>query len=134
MIASRPLAVLLVAVSVALIVACGSEDEYVFDESETVPTYAYAEAIEHVGERATVCGDIQGVTQREGKDTYLSFGKSYPNQAFAVIVLEGDRSTFAVDLRSEYTDTTICATGVIEGKGRSAEMTVRSVDQISLQP
>ena len=131
---SRVFAALLVAVPVALAVACGSADEYVYDESEQLPTYAYAEAIEHVGERATVCGDVHGVAQREGDATYLVFGKTYPNQVFAVIVEEEDRSSFPADLGSAYNRKAVCASGVIEVKGRAAEMTVRTGDQITLQP
>ena len=125
---------LLIAVPVALAVACGSGDEYVHDASEQLPTYAYAEAVEHVGERATVCGDVHDVAQREGDATYLAFGKTYPNQVFAVIVQEEDRSSFPADLRNAYNDKAVCASGVIEVKGRSAQITVRAADQITLQP
>ncbi|NQU97519.1 MAG: hypothetical protein HQ548_07740 [Chloroflexi bacterium] len=125
---------LLVAVPVAFAVACGSGDEYVHDESEQLPTYAYAEAVEHVGERATVCGDVHDVAQREGDATYLTFGKTYPNQVFAVIVEEEDRSAFPADLGNAYNGKAVCASGVIEVKGRSGQITVRTGNQITLQP
>lgn len=134
MTASKTFAALLAVAVLALVVSCGSGDKYVFDASEELPTYAYTEAIEHAGKRAVVCGEVLYVTQRAaGDDTYLSFGKSYPNQIFAVIVQERDRSSFPDNLLGAYEKKTVCASGVIELKGRAAQITVRTGDQIAVQ-
>jgi len=127
-------AVLLVVFSVALTIACGSETEPVYDQSEILPSYEDTEAVNHIGERATVCGEVHGVTQRAGQATYLTFGSSYPNQVFAVIMEEKDRSNFPADLTNAYGGKKVCASGLVEGKGRSAEMTVRTAPEFTLQP
>jgi len=132
--AIRVFAVFLVVLSVALAIACGSESGYVFDESEQLPTYAYAEAADHDGERATVCGDVHDVAQREGDATYLVFGKTYPNQIFAVIIEEEDRSSFPADLGNAYNHKAVCASGEIEVKGRAGQITVKTGAQITVQP
>ena len=133
MAALKTFAAPLVVAALALAIACGSGDEYVFDASEELPTYAYAEAIDHVGEQAAVCGAVDGVTQRAGGSTYVSFGKSYPNQTFAVLVADEDRSSFPADLRSAYEHKTICASGTIEMKGRAAQITITTGAQIAIQ-
>lgn len=132
--AFRVFAVLLVVLSVALTIACGSDSEFVFDESEVLPSYEDTEAVNHIGERATVCGDVHGITQRPGQGTYLSFGRTYPNQVFAVIIADDDSSSFPADVQNAYGDRKVCVSGLIEGKGRSAEMTVRTGAQVALQP
>ncbi len=130
----RVSAVLFVAIPVALAIACGSADAYVFDESEELPPYQDVEAVDHVGESATVCGTVHGVTQRAGQSTYLSFVRSYPNQAFAVIVEDRDASKFPSDLSGAYNKKVICASGLIEGTGGAAQITVHVPTQIVVQP
>ncbi len=134
--AFRVFAVLLVVLSVALTIACGFDSESAFDESEAevLPSYEDTEGVDQIGEGATVCGDVHGITPRPGQDTYLSFGKTYPNQVFAVIIADDDRSSFPADLQNAYGDRKVCVSGLIEGKGRSAEMTGRVSAQIVLQP
>jgi len=47
-----------------------------------------AEAKEHIGETATVCGDVVSTryaSSSKGHPTFLNFDKQYPNQIFTVV-------------------------------------------------
>jgi micrococcal nuclease len=67
------------------------------------------EAAKHIGERATVCGDIAGehtAPNSRGAPTFINLDKPYPNQVFTVLVWGSDRANVGNLPRSER----ICAT------------------------
>jgi hypothetical protein len=51
-----------------------------------------AEAADHVGERATVCGTVVSKTtsQGNGKPTFINLDRAFPNQVFTAVVFESD--------------------------------------------
>jgi len=56
-----------------------------------------AEAKEHVGEVATVCGTVVSTryaASTKGSPTFLNLDKAYPNQVFTIVIWGKDRSKF----------------------------------------
>jgi hypothetical protein len=51
-------------------------------------TYSDAEAIGHVGERATVIGTVVSVRTSKHGNTFLNFGADYPRQTFTAALLD----------------------------------------------
>jgi hypothetical protein len=57
-----------------------------------------SEAYSHVGETATVCGEVTGVhyaANSKGKPTFINFDKPYPTQDFTVMIWDDDRAGFS---------------------------------------
>lgn len=97
-------------------------------------TLSWDEAINHVGERATVCGKVEGThwaTGSNGKPTFLNIGKDYPaSDRFVVLIWEGNRSKFSQPPEEYYLDKTISVTGLITEYNGIAEIEVTSPEQI----
>ena len=74
-----------------------------------------AEAKDHVGENATVCGKVAStryaVTTR-GKPTFLNLDKPYPNPIFTVLIWGESREKFGTP-EEKYRDKQVCVTGKI---------------------
>jgi hypothetical protein len=76
---------------------------------------AAAEAKNHVGERATVCGEVASThyaTTSRGKPTFINLDKPYPNQIFTILIWGSDRPKFG-DPEQKYSGKQVCATGTI---------------------
>jgi len=74
-----------------------------------------AEAKDHVGEKATVCGNVVGThyaARTRGTPTFINLDKPYPNQMFTVLIWGSDRPKFG-DPEEAYRSKRICATGKI---------------------
>src|SRR5713226_6985807 len=77
--------------------------------------FTAAEAKDHVGETATVCGIVVSTryaASTKGQPTFLNLDKSYPNQIFTIVVWGSDRSKFGRP-EVEYNEKQICITGKI---------------------
>jgi len=75
-------------------------------------TLSTTEATRHIGERATVCGEIAGehtATTSRGTPTFINLDKPYPNQVFTVLVWGSNKTTIG---NLPHTGR-ICATGTI---------------------
>jgi hypothetical protein len=86
-------------------------------------TLSTSEAARHIGERATVCGDIASehtATNSHGTPMFINLGKSYPNQVFTVLVWASDRPDVGDLPRSGL----ICATGTITEYGGTPEIVI----------
>lgn len=113
-----------------------------------------AEAAQHIGEEATVCGLVKDYffSTTGSRPTFILFDQSGParlitgggagvnvelNIAFTVLVLGKDKSNFPSNFGSFYTGKMICATGLIEklpqGSGRFSEDNPAIVAQSSSQ-
>ena len=95
-------------------------------------TVSAADAANHVGESAKVCGRVASAkyaTETRRKPTFLNLDRPYPDQVFTALIWEGDRSAFSYppeSLRGQR----ICVKGTIElYKGR-AQIIVSSPSQI----
>lgn len=61
------------------------------------PTLSAAEAADHVGETATVCGEVVSAhfaETRVGQPTFLNLDHPYPDQVFEIVIWEEHRPAF----------------------------------------
>jgi hypothetical protein len=94
-------------------------------------TLSAAEAKNHIGETATVCGKVaseQTATSSRGEPTFINFDVAYPNQAFTILIWGQDRPKVGT-LPSE--GSRVCATGPIQDYRGVAEIVVRNSGQLS---
>ena len=93
---------------------------------------APADAASHIGEEATVCGEVTGTKfsdHRKRKPTFIDFGPPHPNQAFTALIWGEHRGKFDYDPES-LLGKTICVSGTItEFKGKP-EIKVSEPSQI----
>ena len=91
-----------------------------------------AEAKDHVGERATVCGvaaSIHYAAQSRGTPTFINLDKPYPNQVFTILIWGEDLAKF--DKPASWEGERVCATGTITSYRGSPEIIARSGNQIA---
>ena len=98
-------------------------------------TISAAEAANHVGESAKVCGRVASAkyaTETRRQPTFLNLDRPYPDQVFTALIWGSDRSAFSYppeSLRGQR----ICVKGMIElYKGR-AEIIVSRPSQIEVK-
>src|ERR1700730_4623752 len=73
------------------------------------------EAKDHVGETATVCGNVVSTryaTSTKGRPTFLNLDKPYPDQVFTIVIWGSDSDKFRRP-EVEYSEKRICVTGKI---------------------
>jgi hypothetical protein len=71
-----------------------------------------ADAKNHVGERATVCGEVASThyaVSSRGSPTFINLDKPYPNQIFTVLIWGTNRPKFG-DPEEAYRGKNICVT------------------------
>lgn len=74
-----------------------------------------AEAKDHIGETATVCGSVASTryaASTKGKPTFLNLDKPYPSQIFTVLIWGSNRLKFG-EPEKEFNGKRICVTGKI---------------------
>ena len=94
-----------------------------------------AEAKEHIGDNATVCGDVVSTryaSSSKGEPTFLNLDKPYPNQIFAVVIWGSNRSKFKTP-EEDYKDKKICVTGKITAYGGVPEIIADDPKQIRIE-
>ena len=91
-----------------------------------------ADAASHVGEEATVCGEVTGAkysSHRQRKPTFIDFGPPHPNQHFTALIWGEYRDKFDY-VPESLLGKTVCVSGTItEYKGK-AEIKVSDPSQI----
>jgi len=94
-------------------------------------TITPADAKNHIGEQATVCGKVAGektVAGSRGEPTFVNLDAAYPNQVFTILVWGDDRKNVGELPR-------VCslffASGVIQDYRGVPEIVVRSSGQLS---
>ena len=93
-----------------------------------------AEAKNHVGERAKVCGKVataRYASSSKGQPTFLNLDEPYPKQVFTVLIWGSDRSKFG-EPESTYRDQRVCVTGKITSYRGEAEIVANDPDQLQL--
>lgn len=93
------------------------------------------EAKKHVGERATVCGDVVSThyaARTKGNPTFLNLDQPYPNQIFTILIWGRDRAKFG-DPESKYGNKRICVTGTIKDYKGVPEVIAEQPSQIEIQ-
>jgi hypothetical protein len=94
-----------------------------------------AEAKDHIGEQATVCGKV-GSTRyaatTRGKPTFLNLDKPYPSQVFTVLIWGENREKFGAP-EEMYRNKRICVTGEITEYRKAPEIVVSEPQNIEVQ-
>lgn len=86
---------------------------------------AAQDALQYVGSRKTVCGNVESPTYARGSSgqpTFLNLDNPYPNQIFTVVIWGRNRDNFPDAPEQMFSARRICATGLIQ--------TYRGVPQI----
>ena len=94
-----------------------------------------AEAKNHIGERATVCGEVAGVhyaARSRGNPTFINLDKPYPNQIFTVLIWGSDRPKFG-DPEEAYRSKHICVTGKMSDYKGVPEIVAYEPSQINVR-
>ena len=94
-----------------------------------------AEAKNHVGERATVCGKVASThyaAKSRGNPTFINLDKAYPNQIFTVLIRGSDRPKFG-DPEEAYRTKRICVSGKISDYKGVPEIVASEPSQIKVQ-
>ena len=101
------------------------------------PTFASqtitpAEARNHIGETATVCGKVASAhyaARSHGQPTFINLDKSYPNAPFTVVIWGSDRPKFGTP-ETAYQGRDICVTGQIKQYRGAPEIVASEPKQI----
>jgi hypothetical protein len=94
-------------------------------------TLSAADAKNHVGEKATVCGKVASertATSSRGEPTFINLDAAYPNQIFTILVWGDDRKNVG-QLPPE--GSRVCATGLVQDYHGVPEILVRSGGQLT---
>jgi hypothetical protein len=94
-----------------------------------------AEAKNHVGERATVCGSVVSThyaARSKGNPTFLNLDEPYPRQIFTILIWGSDRPKFG-DPEAKYGNKRVCVTGLIKDYKSVPEVVVEQPSQIEIQ-
>lgn len=99
---------------------------------------SWDQAINHVGEHATVCGLVVGTMYAKdsrGQPTFLNIGRDYPDpDRFTVLIWGENRGNFSPPPEDAYAGKTICATGLIETYRGTAQIEARTPSGIQVAP
>ena len=94
-----------------------------------------ADAKNHVGEKATVCGAVASThyaTSTRGSPTFINLDKPYPNQIFTILIWGSDRQKFG-DPEEAYRGKHICVAGKISEYKGVPEIVAYEPSQIKIQ-
>lgn len=94
-----------------------------------------AEAKEHFGETATVCGEVVSTryaNSTKGRPTFLNLDKPYPNQIFTVVIWGSNRGKFKTP-EVDYKDKKICVSGKITAYAGLPEIIADNPKQIRIE-
>jgi len=94
-----------------------------------------SEAKSHIGERATVCGNVVSThyaARSKGNPTFLNLDEPYPRQVFTILIWGSDRAKFG-DPEAKYGIKKVCVTGVIKDYKGAPEIVAEQPGQIEIQ-
>jgi len=100
------------------------------DASTKIPA---AEAAQHVGETAEVCGRVASaayISTIKGQPTFLNFERPYPDQVFTVVIWGAHRWKFDAPPERLFNGKTVCVTGLIETYRGKPEIVVGDPEQL----
>lgn len=110
-----------------------------FAETPKAATISAAEAKNHVGENATVCGKVvssriskYGVGQ-QGRPITFDMDAAPPHRVFTFVSLNPDANSLE-QTRNFYTGKRVCVSGTINKVGVTPQMLVKEPSQIKVQP
>lgn len=94
-----------------------------------------AEAKNHVGETATVCGRVASIhfaEKAKGLPTFMNLDMPYPHQIFTIVIWGTDRLKFGSPERT-YRDKNVCVSGKITSRHEIPEIVINTPGQIQIQ-
>ncbi|MGA2810190.1 MAG: DNA-binding protein [Candidatus Acidiferrum sp.] len=97
--------------------------------------YSTSEAKQHIGETATVCGDVASThyaPATKGRPTFLNLDEAYPKQTFTILIWGNDRSKFG-DPEATYAGKKVCVTGLIKDYKGAPEVVAEQPSQIEIR-
>jgi len=103
--------------------------------SSTAEKITAAEAKNHVGKNATVCGRVASTNyavRSKGQPTFINLDEPYPRQIFTALIWGSDRSKFGQP-ETELKDKRICVTGLIEQHRGTPEIVLRDRSQLKVE-
>jgi hypothetical protein len=103
-------------------------------ESPQFKRLTTAEAKDHIGEQATVCGRVASTryaATTRGKPTFLNLDKPYPSQVFTVLIWGENREKFGTP-EEKYRDRQVCVTGTITEYRKAPEIVVSDPQSIEV--
>ena len=89
----------------------------------------------HVGENATVCGDVASAhyaASSRGKPTFINLDQPYPNQVFTILIWGTDRAKFGQPEQT-YSGKHVCVTGRITLYRGTPETVVSEPSQLNIR-
>jgi DNA/RNA endonuclease YhcR with UshA esterase domain len=94
-----------------------------------------SEAKEHIGESATVCGDVRSTrfaSSTKGQPTFINLDKAYPNPIFTVLIWGENRAKFGKP-EDNFKDKRVCVTGKITDYRGTPEIIADDPKQIRIE-
>jgi len=94
-----------------------------------------AEAKDHIGEQATVCGKLASTryaATSRGKPTFLNLDKPYPSQVFTILIWGENRDKFGTP-EEKYRDKQVCVTGKITEYRGTPEILVSDPQSLEIE-
>jgi hypothetical protein len=95
---------------------------------------AASEAAAHIGDNATVCGQVISVhfsARSRGEPTFLNLDKPYPNQIFTILIWGEDRPKFG-NLETRFSEARVCVRGTITAYRGEPEIVVHDPSSLTL--
>lgn len=103
--------------------------------SAQTKTITAAEAKDHIGERATVCGKVASTRyadRSKSQPSFLNLDKPFPKQIFTIVIWGDERSKFG-EPENRYSDKQLCVTGKITSYHGSPEIVASDPKEIEIQ-
>ena len=94
-----------------------------------------AEAKDHIGDPATVCGKVVSThyaKSSKGEPTFLNLDEPYPKEVFTILIWGSDREKFGSP-ELEYKGLRVCVTGKITSYRSVPEIIATEHEQIEIQ-
>jgi hypothetical protein len=94
-----------------------------------------AEAKDHIGDRATVCGKVVSThyaKSSKGEPTFLNLDEPYPKEVFTILIWGSDRAKFGTS-ENGYKGLRVCVTGKITSYRDRPEVVATDRDQVEIQ-
>lgn len=101
-------------------------------KADALPPLTAAEAADHIGSTATVCGTVASTKFAErsnAQPTYLNLDRPYPDQLLTVVIWGTDREAFG-EPETRYAGKRICVTGKVELFNGRPQIIARDPSQI----
>lgn len=98
-------------------------------------TFTAAEAKQHIGERATVCGDVASThyaARSRGNPTFINFDKPYPSEVFTLLIWGTDRPKFG-EPEETYRSKHVCVTGPIGEYRGTPQIVAHDPSQVQIK-